>query len=115
MNRKELAFEMYPKDMWGNYEQRIDWPEYLRMADVALEMLAPKAQKDQPPKVPDREMVFLAYWNEHHEWAFDPHGLYEKNAKKHFLAGYDRALVLGASNALAELIVKSRALVGKPE
>jgi hypothetical protein len=35
-----VAFAMYPKDMRGNYEQRDDFPEYVRMAKVACDMFA---------------------------------------------------------------------------
>jgi hypothetical protein len=35
-----LAFAMYPKDMRGNYEQREDFPEYVRMAEIAIRTLS---------------------------------------------------------------------------
>lgn len=39
MDAKTLAFHMYPKDIRGNYEQREDFPEYIRMAEIAIALL----------------------------------------------------------------------------
>jgi hypothetical protein len=43
--RDKIAWAAYPRDMKGNYEQREDWSEYLRMADAILaalpDMIAP--------------------------------------------------------------------------
>jgi hypothetical protein len=36
---ENLAYAMYPKDEKGYYEQRDDWPEYIRMAHIAYNEL----------------------------------------------------------------------------